>query len=321
MILKVGETENAQLIEQLDLQRETLLQKEAEKNVALLESQGLFEEAQLIQAEENLRRLEEAEKLSLEKKRKASEKAQQDEFNFTKRATEAELAYQQATTLEKVKTVQQGFGIIAGLQQTASKEAFQLGKAAAVAQAALNIPQAASNAFTVGAKLGGPPTGAAFAAIATAVQLANLQKISSQRFTGFADGGLVEGGTPGRDSVPAMLTPGEVVVPQKNFNDLGMNNEESVFELKRLNRNIEDQNTVLFNISQNTNDTAIGTTRVAAGTNNPGSGADYTDWNIETYVEANRILQERLAQQAANDFANQSIGNTNAGQGNIQTGG
>jgi hypothetical protein len=181
----------------------------------------------------------------------------------------------------------------------------------------------------VGAKLGGPPTGAAFAAIATAVQLANLQKISSQRFTGFADGGLVEGGTPGRDSVPAMLTPGEVVVPQKNFNDLGMNNEESVFELKRLNRNIEDQNTVLFNISQNTNDTAIGTTRVAAGvaniqlpgTNNPGSGADYTDWNIETYVEANRILQERLAQQAANDFANQSIGNTNAGQGNIQTGG
>jgi hypothetical protein len=138
-----------------------------------------------------------------------------------------------------VATVQQGLGIIAGLQRTGSREAFELGKAAAVAQATLNVPQAASNAFTVGAKLGGPVTGAAFAAVATAVQLANVSRIASQQPTGFANGGLVEGGIPGRDSVPALLTPGEVVVPRRNFNDLNIDNGEMVNLLSSIKSGID----------------------------------------------------------------------------------
>ena len=38
--------------------------------------------------------------------------------------------------------------------------------------------------------------------------------------TGFALGGLVQGGVQGIDSVPALLQPGELVVPTKNFDEV-----------------------------------------------------------------------------------------------------
>ena len=37
---------------------------------------------------------------------------------------------------------------------------------------------------------------------------------------GMAEGGIVPGGAPYTDRVPTMLTPGELVVPRKNFNDV-----------------------------------------------------------------------------------------------------
>lgn len=230
---------NAKIAEQLDAQREILLQKETEKQIALLESQGLFQEAQELQAKENLKRLEDAEKDSQEKIIQERKKSESEFFNFRKRAAKAELAFEKETTLQKIQSVQQGLSIISGLQSVGSREAFEVGKAAAVAQAALNVPTAASNAYTVGAKFGGPPTGAAFAAVATAVQLANVSRIASQKPVGFAEGGLVEGGIPGRDSVPALLTPGEVVVPEKNFKDLNLSDGETVNLLSSIKESIE----------------------------------------------------------------------------------
>ncbi len=51
-------------------------------------------------------------------------------------------------------------------------------------------------------------------------------------FFGFSEGGLVPslaGSVSGRDSVPAMLTPGELVVPSKNIDDvLGANNKSNI---------------------------------------------------------------------------------------------
>ena len=41
-----------------------------------------------------------------------------------------------------------------------------------------------------------------------------------KKVTAAADGGLITGGRAGRDSVPALLTPGELVVPQRNFADV-----------------------------------------------------------------------------------------------------
>lgn len=75
----------------------------------------------------------------------------------------------------------------------------------AVAEAAVtsNARTAASAAFA--ANIGIPFIGPIVAAAAAVAAFAAA--------SAFAAGGLVEGGTPGKDSVPAMLTPGEYVLP------------------------------------------------------------------------------------------------------------
>ena len=65
-----------------------------------------------------------------------------------------------------------------------SKTAFNINKNASMAMAALNIPEAASNAYAWASKLGGPVAGAAAAALAIAAQVGQLNAIKSQSFGG-----------------------------------------------------------------------------------------------------------------------------------------
>lgn len=67
----------------------------------------------------------------------------------------------------------------------------------------------------------GPALGAIAAAAAVATGTARLNEIRSQRFA-FAEGGIVPG-VGNKDTVPALLTPGEVVIPKSNFEDLQKN--------------------------------------------------------------------------------------------------
>ena len=56
-------------------------------------------------------------------------------------------------------------------------------------------------------------TGAILASIALSAFQGLISKLPAGQVKGYAQGGLVTGGVAGRDSVPAMLTPGECVVP------------------------------------------------------------------------------------------------------------
>jgi tape measure domain-containing protein len=227
---------NAKIAEQLDAQLEIIKEKELEKQVALLESQGLFEEAQQLQAQENLRKLEEAEQASLEKRKDQQTKAQKDQFNFEKKTAAAELKFQQQTWEQRAKTSQAGLAALASLQATGSKTAFEIGKAAAIAQALVSIPSTAIKAYEslAGIPVVGPGLGAAAAAAAVAAGTAQINKIRSTKFTAMQDGGLVEGGIPGVDSVPILAQQGEVVVPRKDFSDLDFNNDRQVTLLNEI---------------------------------------------------------------------------------------
>ena len=90
---------------------------------------------------------------------------------------------------------------------------FNIGKAAALASAIINTAQGATKALGQGGIFG--PILAATVIASGAVQIAT---IGNQKF-GYADGGPVYGGIKGVDSVPAMLMPGELVVPEKNFEE------------------------------------------------------------------------------------------------------
>lgn len=87
---------------------------------------------------------------------------------------------------------------------THSKTAFNINKTASLAMAALNIPEAASNAYAWASKLGGPVAGAAAAALAIAAQIGQMNAIRSQEFGGGGGVGVAPS---------ASLTPAQPVSP------------------------------------------------------------------------------------------------------------
>ncbi|WP_367998420.1 primosomal protein [Leptospira santarosai] len=146
------------------------------------------------------------------------------------------------------------------IEWQSGKSAFEANKQAQVAQAAFGIAQSAvQGAITfassvagytaAGAALAGPTLGASMATmpalgIATGTVLGGLvagagmtasglalSAAQSQNYPpwmGFSIGGLVEGGIQGKDSVPALLTPREVVVPESGWQDIRKDISESL---------------------------------------------------------------------------------------------
>lgn len=109
------------------------------------------------------------------------------------------------------------FGNLSSLQQTSSKELAAIGKGAALAQATIDGYAAIQGAYKQGAIIGGPALGAAFGAAAAAATAVNVAKIAG---VGLKSGIDSVPGVGTGDSFPAILAPGERVVPTKTNEDL-----------------------------------------------------------------------------------------------------
>jgi tape measure domain-containing protein len=243
----VKQAEGEKEEEILDERFAKIQEKLIEQQTARLELQGEFDEAEKLQVQAKLDSINAIEKTQREKAKKAGAKARADEINFEKIKSDALLKFEQQTWQERAKTAATGLSAIAGLQATNSKELFEIGKAAAIAETLILIPQAAQKAYTALAAF--PPLAAAAAAATVVTGVARVNQIRKQKIRGFADGGLVEGGIKGVDSVPAMLTPGEVVVPEKSFADLRFNNEQQVFETRAVRSTLDETNGLLRQIA------------------------------------------------------------------------
>lgn len=92
-----------------------------------------------------------------------------------------------------------------------------IGKAAAITQITIKTAEAAINAYNAFAFIPfiGPALGAAAAAAVVAFGAEQISDVTAAQ-----TGGLVMGGTPGKDSVPFMLEPGELIVPKANFEEV-----------------------------------------------------------------------------------------------------
>jgi hypothetical protein len=117
---------------------------------------------------------------------------------------------------------------------------FAIGKAAALAQATIDGYAAIQGAYKSGSVIGGPPLGAAFAAAAAAATAVNIAKIAA---TGLRRGIDSVPGVGTKDNFPAMLAPGERVVPAKT-------NEDLTEFLSRMNDQ-ETQQQIVFNLNFN----------------------------------------------------------------------
>lgn len=176
-----------------------------------------FENAELLQRQDTLNKKVAAEQKAENERLKVIKKSKDQQFDFERVAAEQQKKFDEATALEKLKMTANVLNDISALSRNKNRELAAIGKAAALFQIGIGIPDAAQRAYT-SASIFGPVAGAAAAALAVAAGVQRLEEVRSQQL-GFAEGGVVPG-VGNKDTVPALLTPGEVVVPKKNFADL-----------------------------------------------------------------------------------------------------
>jgi ferredoxin-fold anticodon binding domain-containing protein len=94
----------------------------------------------------------------------------------------------------KRAAVSGAFKNISQLMNTESRKLFEIGKAAALANATVTGYDAAVTNFAQGSKIGGPPVGAAFAAASLVATFAQIKSIQSTQFGSKGAGQSVQGG-------------------------------------------------------------------------------------------------------------------------------
>jgi len=117
---------------------------------------------------------------------------------------------------ENLTNAQTAANALSQLQQSESKELQAIGKAAALVQIAIDTQRGALAAFTAlaGIPIVGPALGAAAAAALIAFGAERAAKVA-----GFQAGGVV-GGTGGIDTQLIAATPGELIIPPQNFEEV-----------------------------------------------------------------------------------------------------
>ena len=139
---------------------------------------------------------------------KMAEEASEEEIELAKKTAAALKAIKDQQFRDNMAATAKMFGDLSSLMNTESRSLFEIGKVAAISQAAVDGISAAISSYKAGAKIGGPIVGAGFAAAsvtATGVMISNL---ASQSFGGGAKGtaapsvgglgGLSEEQTPGQ---------------------------------------------------------------------------------------------------------------------------
>lgn len=215
--------ETAEFNEALKLLREEF--KIQEDEASLTEIEQLENK---LNQEKFLEQQKQAESLKAEGKAQEAltkiRKTQQDlRLKNLKETSAAQLKLEQSTQDAKLDILANFGNLAATLGKKDNKIAFAIQKAAAIASAVVATQRAAALAL---------PN----LALASLIKIAgglNVANIAAQTIKGFNRGGLVEGGIPNRDSVPAMLTPNEIVAPRKNFDEV----IEGVARLRGFTRN------------------------------------------------------------------------------------
>lgn len=140
------------------------------------------------------------------------ERAHQEEL--TRIAAEGAAARRQVSADEAQQRQAITQGMLANLTQlmnSGNREMFRIGKIAAVAQALLKGREAVVSSYAAGARIGGPPLGAAFAATAAAATAAQISAVAS---TSFGGGGGVTAGSGGVAPRPTDTLPDDPVDPR-----------------------------------------------------------------------------------------------------------
>ncbi len=198
---------------------EDLLAENEEYQAMTEEQQAIFREKELAQLQQNIITDKNARGAvasdTIAEQLKLQNDYQKNMIKYGKAVADIE----NSLNSEKVNRVRELSGNLIQMQNSENQTLKSIGKAAAItnitidtARAAMSVFKGAIEAFGVPV---GPIVGAVLAGATVAYGAEQIGKVTSA-----ADGGLITGGIPGRDSVPAMLMPGEMVVPERNFQEV-----------------------------------------------------------------------------------------------------
>ena len=128
----------------------------------------------------------------------------------------------------KKKALGDALSAMSTLMNSESRKMFEIGKAAALAQAVVDGYAAITGAYKVGASIGGPALGAAYGAAAGLATFQQIQKIRSASFSGGGGGGGSGGGGGGGSVTQGINNQSEPVKPPTetmvaNLNITGQN--------------------------------------------------------------------------------------------------
>lgn len=207
------EFEDAIATERLERQKE-IREQEFQANVDQEQREKDFKEQLRL---EELKKQREADFKRFKEDEKLKERLKNADSDLTRFGIQAN----EALNDEKVKNTQEALGNLSSLTRSSSRELFELGKAASVANAIINTSEGVTKALAQGG-IFGPILGATVAA-AGAIQIAS---ISAQKFTpppkGFAEGGLTQGAFAGgrTDNLLAPVQSGELIAPRSSFDEV-----------------------------------------------------------------------------------------------------
>jgi len=132
----------------------------------------------------------------------------------------SELAAQEAIKLEgqKQKAVvdilSAGVNLAAAVSRNGGKELFIIQKAVSIAQSIVATATGAAQALALG------PPGIPIAATIKTIGAINTATIAATAITGANDGALVTSGIVGKDTEPFLLSRGEIVAPERSFDEV-----------------------------------------------------------------------------------------------------
>lgn len=181
----------------------------------------------------------------------------------TKKYGETFAAINKVLQGDEVKGAKTAADELVKLQSSKSDELKAIGKAAALAQIAISTAESAMNIYRGFSTIPviGPALGVAGAIAAVAFGAERAGEVIKA-----ADGGLITGGIPGRDSVPALLEPGELVVPKRNFSEVvgavqggagGADNAELLEALKSIDKKLDQPRQNIFNGDLSTDESFV----------------------------------------------------------------
>lgn len=143
--------------------------------------------------------------------------AQNRRLEETKRYGVAYAAINGAIQSQEVQGFKGATGELVALTQSKNGTLKAIGKAASLAQITIKTAESALNIYAGFSTIPivGPALGVAGAAAAIAFGVEQAGKVIAAN-----EGGVITGGVAGRDSVSALLTPGELVTPAQNFDEV-----------------------------------------------------------------------------------------------------